>query len=396
MSLYPGAPSLPAPFCPPSAPPPPSVAAARHAFMLRNCPVLLQPAHDVEAGNGFIALFYSFSEDERTVVCSLVYEAEGSYEAGDERRINRFGSFAYRTYNDRLYARTADIDHLAFHGVRMPRAQAGHEDGAGEGEGGGEGGCGRGALGARPPSPPLWASLHTTDFSGGQRWSRGDKGRFLHFYSLFHHYDLDLQRDGWRRWEEEGESAGPHMDAALVRWRADDAARQRDGVSVEERVAAIREAAASPAPPPPPPVSPAPFGYRAVVWVNTQNHLMAPFDSNGSLPLRVHSSYPLFPGDRRVAERFGQLAVARKWTLFSLLPACLCCRSSIDRRARAERTRWQRVHHSHVLRGAQGEKEDDTHCDSAEGLREGSKQRAVPSHKTAPLSYECSAPHSTP
>ena len=249
-----------------------------------------------------------------------------------------------------------------------------------------------------PPSPPLWASLHTTDFSGGQRWSRGDKGRFLHFYSLFHHYDLDLQRDGWRRWEEEGESAGPHMDAALVRWRADDAARQRDGVSVEERVAAIREAAASPAPPPPPPppVSPAPFGYRAVVWVNTQNHLMAPFDSNGSLPLRVHSSYPLFPGDRRVAERFGQLAVARKWTLFSLLPACFCCRSSIDRRARAERTRWQRVHHSHVLRGAQGEKEDDTHCDSAEGLREGSKQRAVPSHKTAPLSYECSAPHSTP
>ena len=90
-----------------------------------------------------------------------------------------------------------------------------------------------------------------------------------------------------------------------------------------------------------------------MVYVTTGNHLMAPFDTNAacfpSSAHTVHHTYPLFVGDRAVAERFGQLAVRAKWTLCSLLPSWLCVGGGGG--MEAERRVWRLVHHSELLEG---------------------------------------------
>ena len=106
----PSVPSLPPPFCPASSPLP-ELAALRYRFMRRHAPVFLQPSVDVANGNGLLALFYHFSDDNSTCVLSLVYESEASYEVARPQRINSLGTFLYRSHNYRTYHRTAVHPH---------------------------------------------------------------------------------------------------------------------------------------------------------------------------------------------------------------------------------------------------------------------------------------------
>ena len=80
---------------------------------------------------------------------------------------------------------------------------------------------------------------------------------------------------------------------------------------------------------------------------------MAPFSTNSSsfttAGSTAHSSYPLFAGDRAVAERFGRLAVCSKWTAYSFVPSWLYVAGGGD--MQAERRVWQRMHHSVLLEG---------------------------------------------
>ena len=348
-------PSLPRPFCPPTSPTP-HIAALRHRFLQLNAPLIFQPQVDIDTGNGFVALFYHFDDAASTCVCSLVFESEASYNFADETKINHLGTFCYRSHNYRSYHRTAvrppvhcaatvlehasthsadcavalcpvfsqDINHLAYHGCRLP--VVGDEDAAVQ-----------------------WQSLHTTDGSGVQQWSKGDKKRFLHFFSLSRHYDVEVRREGWRTWQEAGaaneQTQGAAFKAKVEEWRREDERSQRSGLTAEARVEAIvagSRASASSA-------SASPFPGRPCVFVNVMNHLMAPFCTNPHLSYRVHVEYPMFPGDRSVAERFAQLCIAYKWTLFSFIPNALY--SPLKRDMREERTVWSRLHHSHLLSG---------------------------------------------
>ena len=300
--------------------------------MLRHRPVLLQPRLDVEAGNGLLAVFYHFDPHNTTCILSILYESEASYEARRETRINVCGSLLYRSHNLRTYHRTADIKHLAFHGVRL----GGEEE---EQEGG------RGQAAARADDGGGWEALHTLDFSGVQSWSVGTKHtalRFLYFYSLMEHHDLLLPRHSWRRWEE---GAGEHAQRAdMLRWSAEDSELRRQQLPAEERLDSIRRSNSS--------TSSSPSdAQRPVVFVNTMNHLYAPYNANPHLPLVVHADYPAFPGERSVAEAFGQLAVAYKPTLFSCLPGWL---SPLPSKLRAERRTWARLHHTNLLEGRLG------------------------------------------
>ena len=322
-------PSLPPPFCPPDSPPP-AIARLRHEWIQRNAPVLIQPTVDIARGNAFLCAFYHFSPDHSTAVLSLVFEGEDSWEVHRPTAVNRFGSFAYRTHNYRTWLRTADIDHIAYHGCTL------QHDG-----------------GQRTESPQHdWQLLHTTDFSGLQSWSKGSKGRFLYFYSLMHHYDLELRREGWRRWDDRW--TPQQRQQQLEHWRDIDAHHCTANAPLPTRLtqpctpqpnAPLTQSADSP-------------HHRPVVYLNTGNHCMAPFSTNPSTfptaACNVHCTYPLFPGDRSVAERFGRLAVRRKRTMYSLLPAGLFAPGGGA--MEKERKKWQRVHHSVLLEGGAEER----------------------------------------
>ena len=289
--------------------------------MQRNAPVLVQPTVDIAHGNAFLCAFYHFSPDHSTVVLSLVFEGEDSWEVHRPTAVNRFGSFAYRTHNYRTWLRTADIDHIAYHGCTLQQQQA-------------------------DTPQPDWQVLHTTDFSGLQSWSKGSKGRFLYFYSLMHHYDLELRREGWRQWDDRW--TPQQQQQQLEQWRDIDTHHCTANAPLQTRLQ----------PCPPQPSTPsaqhtATPHHRPVVYLNTGNHCMAPFSTNPSTfptaACTLHLAYPLLPGDRSVAERFGRLAVRRKRTLYSLLPAGLCAPGGGA--MEKERREWQRVHHTVLLEG---------------------------------------------
>ncbi len=124
----------------------------------------------------------------------------------------------------------------------------------------------------------------------------------------------------------------------MAEWRREDEEWQASALSAEDRVAAIVAANAASA-----------CTGRPLVYVNVMNHLMAPFCTNPHLAHVVHSAYPLFAGDRAVAEAFAQLAVRYKWTCFSFVPNALY--SPLKRDLREERALWTRLHHSHLLEG---------------------------------------------
>jgi len=112
-------------------------------------------------------VFYRFHETKCMVW--YLFESEASYNRRDPNRLNRIGTFCYRSYNYRTYRRTADVNYLVFTGVDLdPNAK-------------------------RP-----WTALATTDFCGTQTWNRGDKRDFLWIYSLVHHYRATFAFDEWQ------------------------------------------------------------------------------------------------------------------------------------------------------------------------------------------------------
>ena len=215
-----------------------------------------------------------------------------------------------------------DIKHLAYEGCRLTSLAEEVRDGPPLST-------------SSSPAPSSWRSLHTWDGSGSQRWSRGDKRTFLYFYSLVHHFDLRVQREGWRGWEGRGVEAEVER---LRRWRCEDEEAERRGASPDLRIAAIAASASS-----------CPPMGRPVVFLNVMNHLMAPYNANPLLPLHPHAAIPMFPGDRAVAETFGQLAVPCKWTLWSCIPSALY--SPIPLRTRTQVREWRGTSHSALLRG---------------------------------------------
>ena len=217
-----------------------------------------------------------------------------------------------------------DIDHLAYHGCQLGEDTQGERDG--------QPSDGPPSASSSSPSFSSWRLLHTLDGSGNQRWSKGAKRRFLYFFSFVHHYELEVEREGWRGWEEGGRAS---QEALLRLWRAEDVEAERSHQSPEVRISAIAQSPSS-----------CPPGGRPVVFVNVMNHLMAPFNANPTFPLTVHSSYPMFAGDRAVAEKFGQVAVPYKWTLWSFIPDALY--SPLHKDLRAEKAEWRRLQRSTV------------------------------------------------
>ena len=331
-------PSLPPPFCPPDSPPL-AIKHLRHSWIHRNAPVLLQPTFDIQHGNGLLCAFYHFSADSTTCVLSLVFEGEASWEVHCPTAINRLGSFVYRTHNYRTYCRTADINHLAYHKCTLQPPPPADQQQSGR-EGGQAAGVQHKPNGAVDACKPDYQVLHTTDFSGLQSWSKGSKGRFLYFYSLMHHFDLEMRREGWRQWHDHW--THEQQQQQLEQWRQLDLQHHTTCTSVHDRL----QSHLTPSPQPS-------THYRPVIYINSGNHLMAPFNTNPSTfptpSYTTHHTYPLFPGDRSVAERFGQLAVRSKWTLYSLVPKWLYVVGGGG--MEAERRVWRRMHHSVLLEG---------------------------------------------
>ena len=326
-------PSLPHPFCPPDSPPP-ELARLRHTWLQRNAPILLQPTVDItKANNPFLCLFYHFNTTNTTCVLSLVYEGESSYEVHTPTTVNRFGSLCYRSYNYRTYHRTADIDHLAYHQCNIQQQQ-------------------------QSPGSVVadWEVLHTTDFSGVQSWSKGSKSQFGYYYSLMHHYDLELRRECWRQWDDQWTTQQQHDQ--LEQWRSIDIHNTTQNTPLEHRLNQKLQQQQQQQQQHNNTTSSQPQSntthYRPVLYLNTSNHTMSPFNTNPitfpTSAYTIHSRYSMYPGDRAVAERFAQLAVAHKWTVYSLLPKW-CCR--VQRGGmEQEKREWQRLHHSVLLEGA--------------------------------------------
>jgi len=137
-------------------------------WLIANLPIIVQPAVDIRNRNDLLGLFFNFEDDK--CYLNIVYEGEASYNRQNPENINHLGTFLYRTYNYRLYNRTADIDDFVFHGVDLSPA-------------------------AKQP----WKEISTTDWGGKQTWAEGDKANFLRYYSVVHHYSHTLAFDQWEK-----------------------------------------------------------------------------------------------------------------------------------------------------------------------------------------------------
>lgn len=84
---------------------------------------------------------------------------------------NMFATFLYRSYNRKMYGRTADIDYLEYKDVSFSRC-------------------------AMP-----WKSIFTTDHAGNQGWSAGDIGNVLSWFSLMRHYSKTVTYDKWQKYQ---------------------------------------------------------------------------------------------------------------------------------------------------------------------------------------------------
>jgi hypothetical protein len=349
------------------------LARRQRAWIHRYCPIIVQPTHDIQHGNGFIGAFYSFAKDTTATNATagelysctlyLMYEGESSYNRRDASRVNRIGTFLYRSYNVRKFQRTADINHLRVDGIdlsyvddtgseggakdeddatvlraRVPsdaaataavsssvdtaavtlsvataataaaptaHARNGPQHDTGHDRNGAASAtvhsdavtvrvsrdgivtrtaatavaasaasdstvvaeiattvascaapsASRSSDGVRRP----WQAVNTRDFAGEQVWNRGDKRDFLWIYSLVHHYDHTIPYDHW---------------------------------TLSRR--------------------------RAVVYVNTANHMMHNLDRNPTLAKTVWSRYALWPGNEHDAELFGRTRVPMKMNMYSV------------------------------------------------------------------------------
>ena len=144
---------------------------------LQQClPVIIQPKVDVEKDNQLVRVFYEFFKDDNNIMnCRLcvVYAGESTFYTRKIEKENLWATCLYRSYNRKLYGRTADIDYLEYKDVNFDRK------------------C------TKP-----WKSIFTTDHAGNQTWSEGSKGDIFSWFSLMHHYSKNISYGKWQKYEK--------------------------------------------------------------------------------------------------------------------------------------------------------------------------------------------------
>jgi hypothetical protein len=307
----------------------------------QHAPIIIQPTFDIRNGNGLLAAFYHIIkqcqhagtntqcehiECVKSVILSLVYESEATYSAYDDEStrpsVNWAGTFCYRSYNYRVYHRTSDIDHLALHEFQFNQQTSNDELESSFNE----------SNAANLISTSTYDAIHSTDFGGLQTWCRGDKSTVL-CYSFMSHKDTTIKRAACRTvtWPMSDSDIRIRLDE----WSVTDEQMRMQKLSESQRLDRIIHANQANIKQP---------TDRVVLYTTTSNHLMSPFDTNkrrSSADQAIHSKYPLFAGDRQLAERFSKCVIADKWTIFSLLPRFFDPRPRDLRKAR--RT-WKNLH----------------------------------------------------
>lgn len=146
---------------------------AEVAWLRRCLPIFMQPDIDIKNKNDLIKVFYRFERqpDSGRLDCKLciVFAGESSYNRLREDVENTLATVFYRTFNRRTYKRTADINYLEYRDV---------------------------SLDANSPSP--WKSIYSIDHGGEQQWAQGQKANVWNWFSLMHHYVIEVPYADWK------------------------------------------------------------------------------------------------------------------------------------------------------------------------------------------------------
>lgn len=214
---------------------------------LKRClPVIAQPKIDVENHNHLVKIMYEFERDgeKNQLNCKLyvIYAGESSYYRTKKEVHNHVATLFYRSFNRKVYKRTADINYIEYRDVDL-----------------------------NPSSSMPWKSLYTPDHAGGQSWAQGDKGNVLCWFSLMHHYRVNL---GFNEWEKHGSTTGR------------------------------------------------PSAVRPLLYLNTCNHMWGQSDNNPDLQKHYWTNYPIQAGGGQEALEFSQNHVPTKRNFYSL--CCFC------------------------------------------------------------------------
>ncbi|TMW66546.1 hypothetical protein Poli38472_004311 [Pythium oligandrum] len=147
---------------------------AELAWMRRCLPIFVQPKVDITNGNQLVKVFFRFEREESSarLDCKLciVFAGESSYNRVYEHSENFVATLFYRTFNRRTYKRTADINYMEFHNVDLS-----------------------------PDSAMPWESIFSCDYGGEQKWAQGEKANICCWFSLMHHYRVDVPYEEWKR-----------------------------------------------------------------------------------------------------------------------------------------------------------------------------------------------------
>lgn len=191
-------PSMPeeSPECPrPDDDQPQSAQDLQKAWLRRCLPIIAQPRLDVENQNQLIKIFYRFEPDDAEIVdavhCHLavVYAGEASYDLAHDRRLNHVATLCYRSFNRKVYRRTADINYLEYRHVNV------------------ESGC-----------DEPWRTIVTNDHGGDQTWSHGDRGKVLSWLSFMRHYHREIPSSDWTFSEDDPHRPVMYLNTCNHMW----------------------------------------------------------------------------------------------------------------------------------------------------------------------------------
>lgn len=125
-----------------------------YRWLKRCLPVIAQPKVDLENENHLVKLMYRFERDgeKNQLHCKLyvIYAGESSYRRVNENKQNACATLFYRSFNRKVYKRTADINYIEYRDIDLT-----------------------------PDAETPWRTIFTTDHAGKQTWAQGDKVRHL-------------------------------------------------------------------------------------------------------------------------------------------------------------------------------------------------------------------------
>ncbi|KAG3106753.1 hypothetical protein PI124_g3031 [Phytophthora idaei] len=146
---------------------------AEIAWLRRCLPIFVQPDVDIKNRNDLVKVFYRFERDDQSghLFCKLciVFTGESSYNRVQEEIENSLATFCYRTFNRRTYKRTADINYMEFRNVDLD-----------------------------PNAAVPWGSIYSQDHGGKQQWAQGEKKNLGNWFSLMHHYQIEVACSDWK------------------------------------------------------------------------------------------------------------------------------------------------------------------------------------------------------